>query len=59
MGARRWLSAADNAKARAQRLANGADSNRRPVQVIEGNYQLMPGICPWWDSLTSRGGAQK
>jgi len=56
---RRWLSAADNAKARAQRLANAADSNRRPVQVIEGNYQLMPGICPWWDSLTSRGGAQK
>jgi hypothetical protein len=27
--------------------------------VIEGNYQIMPGICPWWDSLGSRGGAQK
>ena len=56
---RRWLSAADNAKARALRVANAADGYRRPVQVIEGNYQVMPGVCPWWDSLTSRGGAKK
>ena len=56
---RRWLSAADNDKARALRLANAANGYRRPVQVIEGNYQVMPGICPWWDSLTLRGGAQK
>jgi hypothetical protein len=19
--------------------------------VIEGNYNLMPGVCPWWDSM--------
>jgi len=19
--------------------------------VIEGNYQLAPGVCPWWDSV--------
>jgi hypothetical protein len=25
---------------------------RRPVQVMEGNYQVMPGVCPWWDSVT-------
>jgi len=56
---RRWLSAADNTKARALRLANAADGYRRPVQVIEGNYQVMPGVCPWWDSLASRSGAQK
>ena len=56
---RRWLSPEDNAKARALRLANAADGYRRPVQVIEGNYQLMPGVCPWWDSLASRSGAQK
>lgn len=56
---RRWLSAADNDKARALRLANAANGYRRPVQVIEGNYQVMPGICPWWDSLTSRRGASK
>jgi hypothetical protein len=21
------------------------------VQVIAGNYNLMPGVCPWWDSM--------
>ena len=26
-----------------------ADGVRHPVQVIEGNYRLMPGTCPWWD----------
>jgi hypothetical protein len=25
---------------------------RRPVQVMEGNYQVMPGVCPYWDSVT-------
>jgi 2,3-dihydroxybiphenyl 1,2-dioxygenase len=24
---------------------------RAPVQVLEGNYQRMSGVCPWWDSL--------
>lgn len=22
-----------------------------PVQVIEGNYQKMAGVCPWWDGM--------
>jgi 2,3-dihydroxybiphenyl 1,2-dioxygenase len=51
---RSWLSAEDNAKARALRLKNAADGFRRPVQVIDGNYQVMSGVCPWWDSLKSR-----
>jgi hypothetical protein len=21
-----------------------------PVQVIDGNYEKMAGVCPWWDS---------
>ena len=56
---RRWLSVADNAKARQLRLANAANGYRRPVQVIDGNYQVMSGVCPWWDSVTSRSSAQK
>jgi 2,3-dihydroxybiphenyl 1,2-dioxygenase len=24
---------------------------RAPVQVMDGNYQRMSGLCPWWDSL--------
>jgi 2,3-dihydroxybiphenyl 1,2-dioxygenase len=56
---RRWLSAADNAKARALRLANAANGYRRPVQVIDGNYHVMPGVCPWWDQIKLSAGAEK
>jgi 2,3-dihydroxybiphenyl 1,2-dioxygenase len=32
-------------KAREMRMANAVSGLRRPVQVIEGNYELMPGTC--------------
>ena len=51
---RAWLSAEDRAKARALRLQNAEKGFRRPVQVIEGNYEVMSGVCPWWDSFRSR-----
>jgi 2,3-dihydroxybiphenyl 1,2-dioxygenase len=51
---RAWLSKEDSAKARALRLKNAADGYRRPVQVIEGNYEVMSGVCPWWDAVKSR-----
>jgi 2,3-dihydroxybiphenyl 1,2-dioxygenase len=47
-----WLSEDDRAKARALRLKNAENGFRRPVQVIDGNYETMSGVCPWWDSLT-------
>ena len=25
-----------------------------PVQVIEGNYQVNAGVCPWWDAQKQR-----
>jgi len=25
------------------------------VQVMEGNYKLMPGACPWWDGVSKTG----
>ena len=52
------LSPDDNAKARALRLAKAADGYRRPVQVLDGNYEVMSGVCPWWDRVKSRNGAQ-
>ena len=55
---RKWLSAEDQAKARELRLSNAAKGFRRPVQVIEGNYEVMPGVCPWWDSVKARTAAQ-
>jgi 2,3-dihydroxybiphenyl 1,2-dioxygenase len=30
------------------------EGRRAPVQVIEGNYQKMSGVCPWWDATTGR-----
>jgi 2,3-dihydroxybiphenyl 1,2-dioxygenase len=51
---RSWLSPEDQAKARALRLKNGEDGFRRPVQVLDGNYEVMSGVCPWWDSLKAR-----
>jgi 2,3-dihydroxybiphenyl 1,2-dioxygenase len=53
-----WLSKADNEKARALRLKNAADGYRRPVQVMEGNYQVMAGVCPWWDAVKAKSAAQ-
>ena len=26
---------------------------RAPLQVMEGNYQRMSGVCPWWDAMAS------
>jgi 2,3-dihydroxybiphenyl 1,2-dioxygenase len=54
-----WLSTEDNAKARALRLANAAAGYRRPVQVLDGNYQVMSGVCPWWDQIKSAAGARQ
>jgi hypothetical protein len=35
-----------------------ADNGQRmPVQVIEGNYHLQPGVCPWWDDMRRSGSA--
>ncbi len=55
---RKWLSAEDQSKARALRLSNAANGFRRPVQVMEGNYDVMPGVCPWWDSVKARTAVQ-
>ncbi|MBV8838344.1 MAG: VOC family protein [Alphaproteobacteria bacterium] len=50
---RRWLPDDKRAEARDMRLKNAADGVRYPVEVIEGNYRLMPGTCPWWDAAVS------
>lgn len=50
---RHWASEEVRAKARSMRLANAERGLRAPVQVMEGNYELMQGICPWWEGLKS------
>ena len=50
-----WLPQEVRDNARKMRMGLAAKGYRRPVQVIEGNYQLAPGVCPWWDSLRDAG----
>jgi 2,3-dihydroxybiphenyl 1,2-dioxygenase len=49
-----WLPEKDREVAREMRMHAAASGLRAPVQVMEGNYQLMPGTCAWWDGV-SRG----
>jgi catechol 2,3-dioxygenase-like lactoylglutathione lyase family enzyme len=48
---RSWLPPEKRADALALRLKNAEEGERRPVQVMEGNYELTPGVCPWWDRV--------
>jgi 2,3-dihydroxybiphenyl 1,2-dioxygenase len=34
-----------------QRPAAHQQMVRAPIQVIDGNYQRMHGVCPWWDAI--------
>jgi 2,3-dihydroxybiphenyl 1,2-dioxygenase len=47
---RSWLTPEKRAEALALRLKNASEGERRPVQVMEGNYDLSPGVCPWWEA---------
>lgn len=44
-----WLPPADRVVAREMRMRAAAAGLRAPVQVVDGNYRLMRGTCPWWD----------
>ncbi|MDB5639397.1 MAG: biphenyl 2,3-dioxygenase [Bradyrhizobium sp.] len=47
-----WLPPEDRDVAREMRMRAAASGRRAPVQVIDGNYRLMPGTCPWWDGVS-------
>jgi 2,3-dihydroxybiphenyl 1,2-dioxygenase len=32
-------------------LLPSPEVQRAPLQVMEGNYQRLSGVCPWWDSM--------
>jgi 2,3-dihydroxybiphenyl 1,2-dioxygenase len=50
-----WLSPADREVAREMRMRAAASGLRAPVQVMEGNFKLMSGTCPWWDGVNGKG----
>jgi 2,3-dihydroxybiphenyl 1,2-dioxygenase len=46
-----WLPPEEREVARDMRMRAAASGMRAPVQVMQGNYKLMPGACPWWDGI--------
>jgi hypothetical protein len=48
---RMWMTEEKRAETRALSVAAAKAGQRQPVQVIEGNYNRMPGVCPWWDQM--------
>lgn len=47
---RSWLSPEKREAARMMRLEMAQQGERRPLHVIEGNFERMSGVCPWWDA---------
>jgi 2,3-dihydroxybiphenyl 1,2-dioxygenase len=50
-----WLPPADREVAREMRMRAAASGLRAPVQVMDGNYKLLSGTCPWWDEVSKAG----
>jgi 2,3-dihydroxybiphenyl 1,2-dioxygenase len=51
---RGWLPQKDRDAARDKRMQLARDGVRQPVQVIEGNYEVSPGICPWLEGMAAQ-----
>jgi len=50
---RSWLTPEGRDEARDLRIKTAEAGTRIPVQVMEGNHQLAPGVCPWWDAAVT------
>ncbi|MDB5635975.1 MAG: biphenyl 2,3-dioxygenase [Bradyrhizobium sp.] len=50
-----WLPPIEREVAREMRMRAAAAGLRAPVQVMDGNYRLLSGTCPWWDEVSKAG----
>jgi 2,3-dihydroxybiphenyl 1,2-dioxygenase len=48
---RMWMTPEGRVEARKIRIAAAATGLRKPVNVVEGNFERMAGVCPWWDGV--------
>jgi 2,3-dihydroxybiphenyl 1,2-dioxygenase len=49
-----WLPPIEREVAREMRMRAAAAGLRAPVQVMDGNYRLLSGTCPWWDEVSGK-----
>jgi 2,3-dihydroxybiphenyl 1,2-dioxygenase len=54
---RLWLDAERRQHAREIQLQAAAEGLRQPVHVLEGNYAISAGVCPWWEQAKKQNGA--
>ena len=47
---RSWLSEDGREEARQMRIKIADEGGRRPLNVMDGNYQRARDVCPWWDA---------
>ena len=47
---RNWMSPELREEARELRIRAAESGARMPVEVIDGNHKLGPGVCAWWDA---------
>ncbi len=48
---RMWMTPEKRVESRKLRIQAASTGLRKPVNVLEGNYNRMPGVCPWWDGM--------
>jgi catechol 2,3-dioxygenase-like lactoylglutathione lyase family enzyme len=48
---RSWLPPEQREAARRKTREIADGGYRKPVQVMDGNFDRMAGVCPWWDSV--------
>ena len=51
---RKWMSPEKREESRLLCIESAEAGLRQPVQVLEGNYNRMPGVCPWWDQMKAQ-----
>ena len=54
---RRWMTPEKREESRLLCIEAADNGQRMPVQVLDGNYHLQPGVCPWWDDMRRSGSA--
>ena len=51
---RKWMTSEKREESRLLCIESAEAGLRQPVQVLEGNYNRMPGVCPWWDQMKAQ-----